>query len=77
MIKLKAELLNDKTFKMNELEHQNSCTAEVLCVISSMIDQIERFGDIPRKRIYKEIRDFDKMWQKNKLEVEEEVIEEI
>lgn len=77
MIKLNAELLNDKTFKMNELEHQNSCTAEVLCVISSMIDQIERFANIPRKRIYKEIKDFDKMWQQNKLDVEEETIEEI
>ena len=77
MIKLKAELLNDKIFKVNELEHQNSCTAEILCVISTMIDQIERFADIPRKKIYKEIRDFDKMWQNNKLDVEEEIIEEI
>lgn len=77
MIKLNAELLNDKTFKMNELEHRGSCTLEALCVISTMIDQIEQFGGIPRKELYKEIKNFDKMWQKNNKQIEEENIEEI
>lgn len=78
MIKLEAKLdTNDGMFKMEKLEHQESCTAEVFCVICSLIDQVEKFGGIPRKNIYKEIKDFDKKWHKEEKNVIEEKCEKI
>lgn len=68
MIKIETEF-KDLEFNIKLLEHAHSCSAEALCVISAMIDQIEKFGGIKRKEIYKIIKDFDTMWINDKKEI--------
>ena len=74
MIKLETEC-KGFNFTLKSLEHEKCSTLEALGVISVMIDQIERFGELKREKVYELIKDFDKNWETTKAGEEE--IEEI
>lgn len=75
MIKLQGRLnQEEESFEMEHLEHENSCNAECLSVICSLIDQMEKFGKVNRKQIFKMLKEFDGMWVKQEKAYEEEEI---
>lgn len=64
MIRIKARYYPKEELTRVMLRHRKSCTMEFLAVISKMMDEIEEYGDTPRKDIYKYLKQMDKEKEK-------------
>lgn len=60
MIRLKSVYDYKEDVASIKLHHRHSCTAEVLAVIYRLMNEIEEYGDISRKDIYKYLKQMDK-----------------
>lgn len=69
MIRIKARYYPEEDLTRIILRHKKSCTMEFLAVISRMMDEIEKYGDTPRKDIYKYLKQMDKEKEEQEIEV--------
>ena len=69
MIKIKAKYdENEDCFKAIKFKLDNSCNMEVLCVISELIDNMIKHGEVEEKEVFKMMKEFYQMWKTTEKE---------